>query len=680
MRGSFKHLFALVLAASISQDAFSVDTPWGDPGDLSMDSLVMASKTFTQDFDLMAVYYELADRLTENDSEKAVFYGFKAMNIARDRNDHKFMIKILNDLGRNYHALGKLDKAIEVYTERTDMIQEQLDENKSTSKYTSKLVTSYRNIGEVAVHQGDFQRAQQAYEQGIALAKTMKTNKKLLEISFDMMKHYTHVGNYREAQDILNTYLESFPEESLSARQNATAAKLAMNLDEYGAAQHYIDLAQNLTKDDPELESKARTTVVRAQLLLKKNQLERAKTLAEEALTLTEDVKHVYLETEALQTLIQIAIARNKPSEAANYANQLRSLLEGKYNYVLHPELFEQLANIYKSTGNVSEALKFSEMHGEAINRKFKNFAETEQLGNLLMADVKTHLDQTSKDDLSLEDKSSKSLPFNWWIPISGLLLLTTLFFGLRNNKGSKSQFVDAHKTLESKNNSEATIKELKAINSVLTSKVKESFSNISTFAGMANSAMLKGDQEKATEYFGYTQSNAKNSEKILGDISRLSEFTSREHITTQFSLEEIVSEVSEYLNRHYKPQFNFNINSEDLPEIKSSRNAIYLVLRNLLENGIVHSNKETRNVWVSYYSDDKVHEITIKDDGAGFKRSTFDSIFELEKDEQQTTPIGALGLSLCHKLMRKINGELILVESTPNAGSTFRLLFPIAK
>jgi len=102
-------------------------------------------------------------------------------------------------------------------------------------------------------------------------------------------------------------------------------------------------------------------------------------------------------------------------------------------------------------------------------------------------------------------------------------------------------------------------------------------------------------------------------------------------------------------------------------------------VLTNVVQNALVHGfdGREQGRVHVSAAADGDWVEIDIVDDGQGMPQETLARIFE----PFFTTRLGrggsGLGLSISRQLVTRVLGGAMSAESTPGAGSRFRLRLP---
>lgn len=117
-----------------------------------------------------------------------------------------------------------------------------------------------------------------------------------------------------------------------------------------------------------------------------------------------------------------------------------------------------------------------------------------------------------------------------------------------------------------------------------------------------------------------------------------------------------------------------------DIPEaeylMRIDVNAYSRILNNLLQNVLIHS-KGSKIVF-HVFEDNLQAKITITDNGKGISPDHLPHIFErmYQCDQSRSAGGNGLGLSIVKELVAAHKGK-ITVDSTPNKGSTFTLLFP---
>jgi signal transduction histidine kinase len=111
------------------------------------------------------------------------------------------------------------------------------------------------------------------------------------------------------------------------------------------------------------------------------------------------------------------------------------------------------------------------------------------------------------------------------------------------------------------------------------------------------------------------------------------------------------------------------------LPRVEAVPGQLNQVFMNLLANAC-DAIADTGNLWIRTSATDDEIEVLVRDDGAGIAPDDLERIFDpffTTKPQGQGT---GLGLAISHGIVVHHGGRL-LVESTPGAGATFRLVLP---
>ena len=117
-----------------------------------------------------------------------------------------------------------------------------------------------------------------------------------------------------------------------------------------------------------------------------------------------------------------------------------------------------------------------------------------------------------------------------------------------------------------------------------------------------------------------------------------------------------------------------------DIPEteylMRIDANTYSRILNNLLQNALIHS--KGSKISFHIFENDLQVKITMTDNGKGISPDHLPHIFErmYQCDQSRSAGGNGLGLSIVKELVTAHKGK-ITVDSTPNKGSTFTLLFP---
>lgn len=117
------------------------------------------------------------------------------------------------------------------------------------------------------------------------------------------------------------------------------------------------------------------------------------------------------------------------------------------------------------------------------------------------------------------------------------------------------------------------------------------------------------------------------------------------------------------------------------LGSVLTDRQALYRVLNAVIDNAIKYSHDQGGSVKISSFSlEDETGKwlvVDVQDDGIGMRAEIHESIFELTQRGEGLVDGAGLGLPTARREIRLLGGDLHLLESTPHAGSTFRITLP---
>ena len=177
----------------------------------------------------------------------------------------------------------------------------------------------------------------------------------------------------------------------------------------------------------------------------------------------------------------------------------------------------------------------------------------------------------------------------------------------------------------------------------------------------------------------------------LIDDLSVLAKVTSGKREYTSFKLEKIIEQSLRELPLSAKEKGTV-INMDSLPVIEGDAEQYCCLFKNLLENSIKFSKKDSvpniqiRSSVVSPEEKDQFnlegdrlyYKIEITDNGIGFKKDYTEKIFRpfVRLHGKSQFPGNGMGLAICKKIMN-IHHGIIYAESLENEGARFTLVLP---
>jgi signal transduction histidine kinase len=147
------------------------------------------------------------------------------------------------------------------------------------------------------------------------------------------------------------------------------------------------------------------------------------------------------------------------------------------------------------------------------------------------------------------------------------------------------------------------------------------------------------------------------------------------------FSLSAIIQEI----DRQFRPSAQANgltweaVAADPEAQVATDASLCQQIFGNLVSNAIKYT-PAGGHVRVECQADADEWYLAVSDDGPGIPPESLEQVFEpffrLSRDEHSRIEGNGLGLSICRELIEKLQGE-ILLDSTPGAGTTIKVLFP---
>ena len=352
---------------------------------------------------------------------------------------------------------------------------------------------------------------------------------------------------------------------------------------------------------------------------------------------------------------------------------------------------YEVLATAYEGKGEYLEALRYKDsifVYHDSLLALDKQKVVTE-------IEAKYHFsEQEAKNKLLLAQQKEKELEIsNKNLLISSLIvgiLLFMILIGLisrlywlkrQHNKELKKSVLEKTRELQLANEKLLdSNQELERFTHIASHDLKEPLRNIVSFAGLIE-RRFKHDLEnnQVNEYFEHIKRSARQLYRLVEDVLEFSKIKTANDIPTKdTSLANIVKEI-EYSLSGTLQERNAQILSSELPIIKTNEPQLFLILKNLIENGIKYNQSTAPIIDIRYDKSKEFHHIKVADNGIGIDHTHREQIFEMfhrlhDRTEYEGT---GLGLAIVKKILTKMGGK-IEVESKPTEGSTFTVSLPI--
>ncbi len=182
------------------------------------------------------------------------------------------------------------------------------------------------------------------------------------------------------------------------------------------------------------------------------------------------------------------------------------------------------------------------------------------------------------------------------------------------------------------------------------------------------------------TKFLKTIKSNVERLENIVLDFLNISKIENSNLVNiSQIGVEKLKKELLDILDKKIEEkgaevEFNFVL-TDNRDYLKIDFEKISMILKNLIENGIIYNMNKNPRVMVDVLEKGDRYLIQVKDNGMGIPIYEQDKIFErfYRIDQARTSNLGGtgLGLSIVKTLVDKCGGDLI-IDSQEHIGTTF--------
>lgn len=209
---------------------------------------------------------------------------------------------------------------------------------------------------------------------------------------------------------------------------------------------------------------------------------------------------------------------------------------------------------------------------------------------------------------------------------------------------------------------------------------LKEPLRNISGFTTLLERRLQGKLDDELKEYMTHIRNSAQHMNLLIEGIQFYSSIADtahsapREPVALSILVQRIVGSLKMRIQQH-----NATVEyPNDLPIIDSYAEALQVILKNWIENGIKYNKNPAPKVVVSYTRHPDAHHISVQDNGIGIAQAYHAQVFEMFKrlHTRQEFEGTGMGLAICKKLADRIGGT-ILLDSDEGRGSTFTLVLP---
>jgi signal transduction histidine kinase len=348
----------------------------------------------------------------------------------------------------------------------------------------------------------------------------------------------------------------------------------------------------------------------------------------------------------------------------------------------------ELLGQFFRETDRFQQALA----EQDSVFFYKDSLASTRRQQELARLEVKYELGQKNRENeiLALEKEQAEQRALSQkrlglFVLFVLLILLTTSLYLLwqrrRFNLRLKEQVnLQTEKLRKTNNELKRSNQELERFTYIASHDMKEPLRNIISFSMLLErkKELWEGHQD-AADFFGHIKRSARQMHTLIQDVLAYAQVRGGRETDPLVSvdLNAVFSQIREALEPQLKEK-NATLLGENLTFIVGTPHHFYIILKNLVENGLKYNESKEPMITVRQELQANTTQLLVIDNGIGipdeFKPKVFDMFYRLHGRTQYEGT--GLGLAIVDRLAQSLEAT-IEISDRPGGGTVFAIQFP---
>ncbi|PHN03427.1 hypothetical protein CRP01_27475 [Flavilitoribacter nigricans DSM 23189 = NBRC 102662] len=661
----------------------------------TIDSLWQAVENATTIAEQVDESNYLAEQYQDIEPREAIEISRTALSLATRINYTEGIFYALNNLGTAYDGIGQGDSAYFFFVKAQELGVELGDE------YAMSVVKN--NFGLYYLFQGNYPLALKYFQESLVSINEPG-------YYMDPVVTYNNIGVIHQEQGNLDKAIEYFQkagDASFESDDKPFAylcyGYIAQLKEDHSSALSFYNEALNIYREAHDDMHTGESLYYMGECYLGMQDYDRAKAVLDTSLQIYHRLGMVPDEVEIYRALASVYEAEGNNDEALKLYHQAAELgLESEMNTLLVP-IFKALARQYALKQDYRAAYDYQLRYQELNDNIYDNTTK-ERIAQLEHS-YELEFNKAERDRLQAEKDKRDAVVRQRTVVAAGSTVVTILLAVLlvvyyRANRQKKvinkvletkvkqrtaelelvnNKLLVSNSELEHVNNKLLeSNEELERFTYIASHDLKEPLRNITSFINLIQRKVGEKADEELEEYMDYVIRNTRQMYTLIDDVLNFSRIAALEVRGTKYiELNVLMIDVEATLSRTIAEK-NAELEVDTLPVIQAHNTHVFMLLKNLIENGLKYNESPQPRVKISYREEGDFYRFSVEDNGIGIDPVYHEQIFEMFKrmntrDKYDGTGIG---LATCKKIVTKYGGE-IGIRSEEGKGSTFYFTWP---
>ncbi|HAE34226.1 MAG: hypothetical protein H6548_04115 [Chitinophagales bacterium] len=357
--------------------------------------------------------------------------------------------------------------------------------------------------------------------------------------------------------------------------------------------------------------------------------------------------------------------------------------------YDFKKDIYKLMSELYEKKGNYNKALSYFKLFKEQDD----SLKELASQSNILIVESRFRYEQLRSTANTLEEyarrdsaiiNSQKKTNLFITLALSLVIILSGLLYYLYHINRNRNRILEqevATRTAELTETNESLMlanAELEEFAHISSHDLKEPIRNINSFSSLIERRISSITNEELLDYLSIIRFNAGQMQLLVNAVYEFVHINKEDILVGIVNVSEVVEDVRRVLQSTIQ-DCSGEVVLKDHPEtVISNRGMLFLILRNLLENGLKYNRSDRPRVEISVECVGNVDHWEIRDNGLGIAPQYHQRIFELFKrlHNREEFQGSGLGLSITRKVVNRLGGEIGII-SEEGHGSVFWFRLP---